>query len=254
MGSSGGIDVQASTSTGSLHYRTTGTPSPLSPTPSPAGSVGSVGSQSSGYSSGELAPNGGAGPGGVQRVSCPLQQQQQHQQQQQQQQQQTANQAAVAAANAATNLNGPCVSVPLAVHSVMQKQNQYSNYLFTCHELWEQADNLVYKVQAEGNIHPHVSVATLDLLYMLLPASSLEHRHAFTWLLGFYCCIVLAPLLAFYLHYGSIEALLLFYQLPRRVDAARVLLLSSLLLPYHHFFIAIIATSLVYPLLRSTEK
>lgn len=31
-----------------------GTPSPLSPTPSPAGSVGSVGSQSSGYSSGEL--------------------------------------------------------------------------------------------------------------------------------------------------------------------------------------------------------
>lgn len=29
-----------------------GTPSPLSPTPSPAGSVGSVGSQSSGYSSG----------------------------------------------------------------------------------------------------------------------------------------------------------------------------------------------------------
>lgn len=31
-----------------------GTPS-LSPTPSPAGSVGSVGSQSSGYSSGELA-------------------------------------------------------------------------------------------------------------------------------------------------------------------------------------------------------
>jgi len=145
MGSSGGIDVQASTATGPLHYRTTGTPSPLSPTPSPAGSVGSVGSQSSGYSSGELAPNGGAGPAGVQRVaSCPLQQQQQ-----QQQQQQTANQVAVAAANAATSLNGPCVSVPLAVHSVMQKQNQYSNYLFTCHELWEQADALVYRAQAQ---------------------------------------------------------------------------------------------------------
>ena len=138
-GGAAASDVQAGTSTaGAIHYRTTGTPSPLSPTPSPAGSVGSVGSQSSGYSSGELAPNGA-----VQRSSCPLQQQ-------------TAAVAAAAAAAAAAatvavNLNGPCISVPLAVHSVMQKQNQYFNYLCTCHELWEQADVLVHRAQAQGN-------------------------------------------------------------------------------------------------------
>lgn len=46
------------------------TPS-LSPTPSPAGSVGSVGSQSSGYSSGELA-NRGAASGQTPFISVPL--------------------------------------------------------------------------------------------------------------------------------------------------------------------------------------
>ena len=117
-------------------YRTTGTPSPLSPTPSPAGSVGSVGSQSSGYSSGELAP-GQTNPG---------QNQQQQQQQQRAQQQQASGQVAPPA-----HLNaGPCVSVPLNIHSMMQKQNQYFSYLCTCHELWEQADNLVQRAQAQG--------------------------------------------------------------------------------------------------------
>lgn len=123
---------------GGVLYRTTGTPSPLSPTPSPAGSVGSVGSQSSGYSSGELAPgqlNGQVG-----------------QQQQQQRPQQLVNSQPLAMSTP-NHLNaGPCVSVPLGVHSVMQKQNQYFSYLCTCHELWEQADNLVQRAQAQGKI------------------------------------------------------------------------------------------------------
>ena len=127
---------QANAGGGGVLYRTTGTPSPLSPTPSPAGSVGSVGSQSSGYSSGELAPgqpNGG-----------------QAGQQQQQRPQQLANSQPLAMSTP-NHLNaGPCVSVPLGVHSVMQKQNQYFSYLCTCHELWEQADNLVQRAQAQG--------------------------------------------------------------------------------------------------------
>ncbi|XP_012273685.2 serine/arginine repetitive matrix protein 2 [Orussus abietinus] len=80
-----------------------GTPS-LSPTPSPAGSVGSVGSQSSGYSSGELANRGG-----------------------------TSGQPQAS----------PCVSVPLGVHHAMQKQHQHFSLLLNCHELWDQANALV---------------------------------------------------------------------------------------------------------------
>ncbi|XP_015432516.1 PREDICTED: AF4/FMR2 family member 4 isoform X2 [Dufourea novaeangliae] len=80
-----------------------GTPS-LSPTPSPAGSVGSVGSQSSGYSSGELA-NRGAASGQPQAA--------------------------------------PYVSVPLGVHSAMAKQNYQFSLLLSCHDLWDQANALV---------------------------------------------------------------------------------------------------------------
>ncbi|XP_063987696.1 AF4/FMR2 family member lilli isoform X10 [Diachasmimorpha longicaudata] len=80
-----------------------GTPS-LSPTPSPAGSVGSVGSQSSGYSSGELANRG----------------------------------AATGQPPAAMY-----VSVPLNVHSAMQKLTHQFSLLMSCHELWDQANALV---------------------------------------------------------------------------------------------------------------
>lgn len=76
----------------------------MSPTPSPAGSVGSVGSQSSGYSSGELANRGVA-----------------------------SGQAQAA----------PYVSVPLHVHNAMAKQNYYFSLLLTCHDLWDQANALV---------------------------------------------------------------------------------------------------------------
>ncbi|XP_033334216.2 AF4/FMR2 family member lilliputian isoform X2 [Megalopta genalis] len=80
-----------------------GTPS-LSPTPSPAGSVGSVGSQSSGYSSGELA-NRGAASGQAQAA--------------------------------------PYVSVPFGIYSAMAKQNYQFNLMLNCHELWDQAHALV---------------------------------------------------------------------------------------------------------------
>ncbi|XP_066592489.1 AF4/FMR2 family member 4-like isoform X2 [Prorops nasuta] len=80
-----------------------GTPS-LSPTPSPAGSVGSVGSQSSGYSSGELANRGVI-----------------------------AGQPQVA----------PYITVPLHVHNAMAKQNQHFSLLLNCQDLWDQATALV---------------------------------------------------------------------------------------------------------------
>ena len=80
-----------------------GTPS-LSPTPSPAGSVGSVGSQSSGYSSGELA-NRGAVSGPPPAVTY--------------------------------------VSIPMSIHTAMQTQNEHLLLLMNCHELWDQANALV---------------------------------------------------------------------------------------------------------------
>lgn len=134
-GSGIALDMHGQASVGGgVLYRTSGTPSPLSPTPSPAGSVGSVGSQSSGYSSGELAPGQTSGQVG----------------QQQQRPQQLANNQPLAMSTP-NHLNvGPCVSVPLGVHSVMQKQNQYFSYLCTCHELWEQGDSLVQRAQAQG--------------------------------------------------------------------------------------------------------
>lgn len=98
-----------------------GTPSPLSPTPSPAGSVGSVGSQSSGYSSGELAVrSGGSGSGGGGSVP-------------------------VAGSTTAGQPPALCMLVPMNVYNSMTKQNHHFTYLFSCQELWEQADILVFK-------------------------------------------------------------------------------------------------------------
>uniref|UniRef100_A0A146LPQ2 AF4/FMR2 family member lilli n=3 Tax=Lygus hesperus TaxID=30085 RepID=A0A146LPQ2_LYGHE len=88
-----------------------GTPSPCSPTPSPASSVGSVGSQSSGYSSGELR-------------GAPAAQGQPH--------------PPVAPC-------GPCIAVPYPIHLSLQKQTANFNSLLTAHDLWDQADILVHK-------------------------------------------------------------------------------------------------------------
>lgn len=86
-----------------------GTPS-LSPTPSPAGSVGSVGSQSSGYSSGELASRGATtGPTPV-----------------------------------------PCVQMPLLVYNALLKQVNNLPYIATFQDLWDQADTLVLNGNSRG--------------------------------------------------------------------------------------------------------
>nr|CAI5848810.1 unnamed protein product [Callosobruchus analis] len=124
-----------------------GTPSPLSPTPSPAGSVGSVGSQSSGYNrlilayspnmyehvdgaffmtnemtdfvdvcSGELAATRGN----------------------------NGNQP-LAASTAAAHAQNAGAWVPLSVYTAMTKQNQQFTYLLSYQELWDTADSLVVK-------------------------------------------------------------------------------------------------------------
>ncbi|CAG0884987.1 unnamed protein product [Darwinula stevensoni] len=95
--------------------KSTGTPSPLSPTPSPAGSVGSVGSQSSGYGSGELRGNGNGAS--------------------------SMNQTPPHSHNQPPP---PTMAVPVHIIEAMQRQNSYFNYLQNCHELWDQADNLVF--------------------------------------------------------------------------------------------------------------
>lgn len=82
------------------------TPS-LSPTPSPAGSVGSVTSQSSGYNSGELTLR--AQPAGPN-----------------------------------------CCSVPQNVHTALLKQYQDFNILFSSHEKWDRATNLVVETNSTG--------------------------------------------------------------------------------------------------------
>lgn len=80
-------------------------PAPIhTPTPSPAGSVNSVASQSSGYSSGELA-NKTTG-------------------------------SAVTQANI-------CVNVPLSVMHILQKQNTDMGMLISAYEKWEKACGLV---------------------------------------------------------------------------------------------------------------
>lgn len=99
-----------------VHQQTgQGTPSPLSPTPSPAGSVGSVGSQSSGYNSGELATRGSNAP--------PL-------------------------PSAHTQNAGAWV--PLPVYNAMLKQNEQFTYFLSYQDLWDMADSLVINGKQTG--------------------------------------------------------------------------------------------------------
>lgn len=93
------------------------TPS-LSPTPSPAGSVGSVGSQSSGYSSGELASRG-------------------------------TNLSQVQASTAAGPAS-PCILLPLPVFNALTKQSQSLPYLLSYQDLWDQADGMIINGNSKG--------------------------------------------------------------------------------------------------------
>ncbi|XP_076344937.1 uncharacterized protein LOC143244340 isoform X2 [Tachypleus tridentatus] len=115
-----------------------GVASPHSPTPSPAGSVASVGSQSSGYISCEL--NGAALLGSQNRSgngTCNT----------------TTPQAASSSSHASSlrpsGGSGPSSSqqsstaIPQHVCSLLQKQNTHLTNLHMCHELWDQAQYLI---------------------------------------------------------------------------------------------------------------
>uniref|UniRef100_A0A131YCM9 AF4/FMR2 family member lilli n=1 Tax=Rhipicephalus appendiculatus TaxID=34631 RepID=A0A131YCM9_RHIAP len=93
-------------------------PSPHSPTPSPAGSVGS---QSSGYSSCELASNGHGGS---------------------RQQPATAATVVPAVAPAAAAPPPGAVALPQSQYLMLQRQLANLTCLYRCHDMWEQADSL----------------------------------------------------------------------------------------------------------------
>lgn len=44
----------------------------------------------------------------------------------------------------------PCQLVPMQMHSVFQRQNEFFNYLVSCHDLWDQADTLVQRGRHTG--------------------------------------------------------------------------------------------------------
>ncbi|XP_041356880.1 AF4/FMR2 family member 4-like isoform X2 [Gigantopelta aegis] len=94
---------------GGWNSRNTGTPSPMSPTPSPAGSIGSVGSQGSCDLSSSKLTNGSQ------------------------------------SSNAMTSPG--MVMVSQRIHSVTQQYINISNFAVQCHELWAQAEALARESQ-----------------------------------------------------------------------------------------------------------
>ncbi|XP_077558800.1 uncharacterized protein LOC144174167 isoform X3 [Haemaphysalis longicornis] len=108
---------------GRLQQRSPCQPSPHSPTPSPAGSVGS---QSSGYSSCELASNGHGGGSRQQSAA--------------------ANVVPVlAGAASAVVVAAPppgAVALPQSQYLMLQRQIANLTCLHRCHDMWEQADSL----------------------------------------------------------------------------------------------------------------
>lgn len=118
-----------------------GTPSSLSPTPSPSGSVGSVGSnssQSSGYSSG----NANGNPSGSSHGNG-------------------SGQTSSSGPGPAGTANPPCVSVPMSIYSMISKQHKCWTNLKTSHELWDRADDLVFRGNHTGK---HFCAIFLSLL------------------------------------------------------------------------------------------
>ncbi len=103
----------------------------VSPTPSPAGSEGSVCSKSSGYTS--AGEGGRSSNGGVNTPPLTL-----------------GSSSSSTTAAAAGGGGGSLLSVP---HAVMQKQHQYCSYLSQCHELWEMADVYASRGRCEGGCH-----------------------------------------------------------------------------------------------------
>eukprot|EP00058_Branchiostoma_floridae_P025698 XP_002611188.1 hypothetical protein BRAFLDRAFT_88413 [Branchiostoma floridae] len=111
--------------------RGTGTPSPMSPTPSPAGSVTSVGSQ--GSNNGDLTLN------------TPTQ-------------------------NKLSNgTSGSSVTIPQRIHSLMQEHLKITNHLLHSQDLWEQANTLAQENPGEPRYvthsHRRTQVRTNHLLH-----------------------------------------------------------------------------------------
>ncbi|XP_064095081.1 AF4/FMR2 family member 1-like isoform X2 [Macrobrachium nipponense] len=98
-------------------HRTSGSPSHLSQTPSPAGSVGSEGSQSSGYNTSTEGARTKNGPPPVGHTPPHPQ----------------------------PPPGSGTVPVPQHIHTLFMKQHQYSFHLATAHDLWTEADNYVFK-------------------------------------------------------------------------------------------------------------
>lgn len=107
---------------GRLQQRSPCQPSPHSPTPSPAGSVGS---QSSGYSSCELASNGHGGGSRQQSATATA----------------VPVLAGATSAAAAAPLPG-AVALPQSQYLMLQRQIANLTCLHRCHDMWEQADSL----------------------------------------------------------------------------------------------------------------
>lgn len=119
----------------SPHWNNRSTPSPMSPSPSPAGSDGSIRSQDSGYTPSKL-PNGNI--------------------------------------STQPTMSSPgTVAVPQRIHSITQQYHSIVNYVVQCHEFWDQAES-VYSdqkvVEFYGDIDDQCGSLTLhssvpDLVY-----------------------------------------------------------------------------------------
>nr|XP_045603603.1 AF4/FMR2 family member 4-like isoform X2 [Procambarus clarkii] len=117
----GGVETGGSSSQQWGGQRATGSPSHLSQTPSPAGSVGSEGSQSSGYTT---STEGTRSKGGI--VAPPVGHTPPHPQPPQ-----------------GAHATVPVVPVPVHIHALIIKQNQLSSHLASAHDMWIEADHYV---------------------------------------------------------------------------------------------------------------
>lgn len=114
--------------------RATGSPSHLSQTPSPAGSVGSEGSQSSGYTTsteGNRSKGSGIAPPPVGHTPPHPQPPQ------------------------GAHATVPVVPVPVNIHSLIMTQNHLSSHLASAHDMWIEADHYVFQNGMEGKLLKH---------------------------------------------------------------------------------------------------
>ncbi|XP_042204375.1 AF4/FMR2 family member 4-like isoform X2 [Homarus americanus] len=146
----GGVETAGSNGQQWGGQRATGSPSHLSQTPSPAGSVGSEGSQSSGYTT---STEGTRSKGGI--APPPVGHTPPHPQPPQ-----------------GAHATVPVVPVPVNIHNLIIKQNQLSSHLASAHDMWIEADHYVFQNGMQDffiELDRHVSPLTLhSSLYELV--------------------------------------------------------------------------------------